>query len=404
MDSNIQTPDILKSDYTFIRMLGEGTSGKTYLAKRNSDGLQVAVKVMKFALAENYKSYELFCREAEVMKSLNIPGVPRVFECQAGDTSSLSYIVQEYIEYPSLQTIIKERGKLDERQTLQILEKLAEIICQLQTNYVPPVIHRDIKPSNVLCDLDGEDIKVSLIDFGAVANPQKRSEKSTVAGTFGYMAPEQMLNDVVIQSDYYAMGALAAHLLTGMEPYEMESQGSAFEIDYTGAIQAHAPETSQAMIMLIGHLLEPAACNRPINAIALLDEIRLVKSGELPQASLEKRGSLFIAVLKKIGSWLKKLQPRPKMVKISKTYWSEWPKVHGVVRSVFRHNDKQYVEYTFDANDRTWCGGSCIGTKRADAAFLNPPCSCLIRYNPDNPRFNSLIDYEQSDKEKTAAK
>ena len=127
--------------------------------------------------------------------------------------------------------------------------------------------------------------------------------------------------------------------------------GSAFEIDYTGAIQAHAPETSQAMIMLIGHLLEPAACNRPINAIALLDEIRLVKSGELPQASLEKRGSLFIAVLKKIGSWLKKLQPRPKMVKISKTYWSEWPKVHGVVRSVFRHNDKQYVEYTFDAND-----------------------------------------------------
>jgi serine/threonine protein kinase len=61
-------------------MLGEGTSGKTYLAKRNSDDLQVAVKVMKFALAENYKSYELFCREAEVMKSLNIPGVPRVFE------------------------------------------------------------------------------------------------------------------------------------------------------------------------------------------------------------------------------------------------------------------------------------------------------------------------------------
>ena len=393
MDSEVQTPDILRKDYTFVRLLGEGTSGKTWLAKRNCDNLQVAVKVMKFSLAENFKSYELFCREAEVMKSLNIPGVPRVFECQAGETASLSYIIQEYSDYPSLQTIMKERGKLDEKLTISILEKLAQIIYQLQTNYAPPVIHRDIKPSNVLCDLNGNLLKVSLIDFGAVANPQKRSEKSTVAGTFGYMAPEQMLNDVVIQSDYYALGALAAHLLTGMEPYEMESQGGAFEIDYMGAIQSHAPQTSQAMRMLIGHLLDPVANKRPINAIALLDEIRLVKKGKLPMALTDVRPAPSNSRINRFFAWLDKVLPRPRKMTFARAAWSKWPQTKGVIRALYFNgagNVKQYAEYTFDVDDRTWCG-CCWLTKSPSL-----PCACTVRYNPKNPRYNNLVKLDKN--------
>ena len=383
-NNGIQTPEGLAANYTFIRLLGEGTNGKTWLAEQKLTKSLVAIKVMKFALAENFKSYELFCREAEVMKSLNIPGVPKVFECEAGDVSSLSYIIQEYIEYPSLQTIIAERGKLSERQTVLILEKLAEIIYQLQTNYVPPVIHRDIKPSNVLCDLSGTDPKVSLIDFGAVANPQKRSDKSTVAGTFGYMAPEQMLNDVVIQSDYYALGALAAYLLTGVEPYAMEELESAFKLDYVGAIQKEAPDTSKAMIALLEHLLDPVANKRPINAAALLDEIRLVKNGEMPFGG-EMNKLSKLSLLKRFVFWLKKrLLPRPKQVSIPQRVWSKWPKIDGIIRSTFILDSKRFIEYTFDANDRTWCG-SCWSERE-----ISLPCPCVVRYNPDDPRFNYL--------------
>ena len=384
-NNDIQTPDILKDQYSFIRLLGEGTSGKTFLAKRNCDNQMVAIKVMKFALAENFKSYELFCREAQVMKSLNIPGVPKVFECQAGDAASLSYIIQEYIEYPSLQTIIRERGKLNESQTIIILEKLAEIIYQLQTNYAPPVIHRDIKPSNVLCDLSGNEPKVTLIDFGAVANPQKRSEKSTVAGTFGYMAPEQMLNDVVIQSDYYAIGALAAHLLTGIEPFEMDSQNNAFELDYVHAIEANAPGTSEAMITLIGHLLDPIASNRPINATALLDEIRRVKCGDMPMPDAHGNRSSK-SVLRRFFVWLKKWLPRPsKWVSIANSKWTAWPTANGVIQVKTKNNNIYKAEYTFDVNDRTWCG-----TAELIPENIVPPHPCVVRYNPDDPRFNIL--------------
>ena len=387
-NDSIQTPDILKNDYAFVRLLGEGTNGKTWLAKRLSDGQQVAVKVMKFALAENFKSYELFCREAQVMKSLNIPGVPKFYECQAGDASSLSYIIQEYIPYPSLQSIVKERGKLDENTTFFLLEELADIIYQLQTNYAPPVIHRDIKPSNILCDLDAENPKVKLIDFGAVANPQKRSEKSTIAGTFGYMAPEQMLNDVVIQSDYYALGAVALYALTGIEPGELGSLESAFEIDYKSAIKEHAPETSEGMIKLIGRLLNPVASMRPANSIALIDEIQSAKNGEI---RAEKQ-NILIATINSLNRNLLKLiariRLRKKYIFVLQSSYEKWPTTEGVIRRLMKdpNSEEKYIaEYTFDANERTWCGFFSISNENKNNSH------CVVRYDPNDPRLNYLV-------------
>ena len=214
------------------------------------------------------------------------------------------------------------------------------------------------------------------------------------------MAPEQMLNDVVIQSDYYAMGALGVHLLTGVEPYKMESLEGAFELDYMGAIEAHAPETSKAMSMLIGHLLAPVPSERPINAIALLDEIRQIQRGRSPvpaiAKSIAKQDSWLSAFFKKVSVGIKKLLPRPKFLDYPRRAWSKWPKTDGVIRAVYNplyigDEHYRYVEYTFDANDRTWRGSCRV------ARAVRPPCSCVVIYNPENPRFNNLIRIEKQE-------
>ena len=113
---------------------------------------------------------------------------------------------------------------------LSIMYEVGLILYELQNKYSPAILHRDIKPSNILYHNAYSRIEVFLIDFGSVANPQSQSEHSTIAGTFGYMAPEQLTGDAVIPSEYYSLGATVLHLLTSVPPYNIKSD--VFELKF----------------------------------------------------------------------------------------------------------------------------------------------------------------------------
>ncbi len=206
---DLSTPETLvQAGYQYVKQIGEGANGRTYRAKNLKTGESVAIKALKFS--DNLKNYELFKREAEVLQALNVKGVPKYYDYIApNDEFTECWIVQEYVNGISLLQYmnmeVSERP-LGEIEILHIVREIAKILYCLQTQYVPPIIHRDIKPSNILVnsptDAVNRHIKVwgdspydpmkaenslYLIDFGAVANPQKRSGGSTVAGTVGYM-------------------------------------------------------------------------------------------------------------------------------------------------------------------------------------------------------------------------
>ena len=138
------TPRELYGKYTYIRLLGEGTSGKTWLAKSMNTGQLLAVKVLIFGQIDDYKSLELFRREAEVLQSIQVPGVPRFYESIFSEDNRTCYIIQQYVTFPRLLDTLKTIGRLKEYETLQIMEKTARILFALQTVYSPPIIHRDI--------------------------------------------------------------------------------------------------------------------------------------------------------------------------------------------------------------------------------------------------------------------
>ena len=217
------TPADIADRYTFTRFLGRGTQGSVYAAERKSDGLPVAIKVLQINSIQNWKEYELFWREAETLQSLDIPGVATFYEAieKLDEDQPHAYLVQQLIRGKTLADTIKSGVRFSIQNVFSLAIQVIDILEKLH-HHDPPIIHRDIKPSNILLEPDGKDYKVYLTDFGAVYNPLLQRGGSTIAGTYGYMSPEQLMGSVSPASDIYALGVMLAELLSGISPADME--------------------------------------------------------------------------------------------------------------------------------------------------------------------------------------
>ena len=239
-------------EYEFIREIGHGSQGDVWLAERRTDKQKVAVKRLNIESVKNWKEYELFKREASVLATLDIDGVAKFYEAvdRLNNHHPCSYIVQEYIEGVTLADMIQSGQRFSVNRIYDIILQLIDILQKLHT-HEPPVIHRDLKPSNILIKQTNGKDKVYLIDFGAVANPQVQSGGSTVAGTYGYMPPEQLMGKPVPQSDIYALAAVAVHLITGISPAEMPNK------DFHLIFEPQMQNMPVAVVNTLRSMLEP---------------------------------------------------------------------------------------------------------------------------------------------------
>ena len=251
------TPDILSKKYKVKCEIGHGAQGKVYHAERLSDHMSVAIKELRIDSLKNWKSYDLFWREAETLKSLNVPGVAKFYDVveSLDGEAPCAYLVQQYISGRSLAEMIRNGYRFDVRSVFQMAVQIVDILEKLH-RHEPPIIHRDIKPSNIMIEKAGTGFKVYLIDFGAVANPLLQKGGSTVAGTYGYMPPEQLMGKPVPASDIYALGAMLAGLLSGMEPGEMEI------IDYRLAIEIPLKNLPHSVVACLREMVQPKLENR----------------------------------------------------------------------------------------------------------------------------------------------
>jgi len=161
-----------------------------------------------------WKEEELFQRERLALSNLNHKFIPKFidkFDIKKGKRLNY-YTVIEYIDGENLKNFIKNK-KFEENKVIYFLEVLAGILDYIHS-FTPPIIHRDIKPSNIIIKDDG----FYLIDFGSVTNIVKEEGGSTIAGTFGYMAPEQFLGKANAATDYYALGIIAIEMLINRSP------------------------------------------------------------------------------------------------------------------------------------------------------------------------------------------
>ena len=296
----LTTPDSLKDKYLYIQDIGHGSQAHVYLAIRLEDGKHVIIKQLNIGSVKNWKEYELFNREASVLSSLHIDGVALFYEALEclEDNPPCSYIVQEYIQGTSLGQMIQSGHRFKVNEVYDIIIQLLRILYQLQS-HTPPVIHRDIKPSNIMISRnETNQIKVTLIDFGAVANPQVQSGGSTVAGTYGYMPPEQLMGKPVPASDIYSVAAVAVEMFTGKSPAILPTR------DFRLIFEPEMEQMPQALINTLRQMLAPKVEERLSNISELVSTFENFKSDQYKTAyKVSNQRTGILQKLEKIQSF-----------------------------------------------------------------------------------------------------
>ncbi len=221
----LQVEQILQGRYQLKQQLGNNAGRQTWLAVDLATQARerVIVKLLPFSPQLHWDDLKLFEREAQVLKHLNHPSIPKYrdyFSTEPSNSDELPWfgLVQDYIEGDSLQQLLKKGKRFTEAEVKEIAIQLLEILIYLH-ELSPAVLHRDIKPSNIIW---GKNHQVYLVDFGAVQEKAKAEGATfTVVGTGGYAPPEQLWGRAVPASDLYALGATLIHLLTGTAPADL---------------------------------------------------------------------------------------------------------------------------------------------------------------------------------------
>ena len=135
------------------------------------------------------------------------------------------YIAMEFIDGPSLKTLIQAGRAIPPMHTIAILRQVASA---LATAHRHNIIHRDLKPHNIMLATgpDGAEV-VKLVDFGIAKTFDESTQLTSTGSALGtpyYMSPEQIEGRTVDpRADLYALGIILYEMLVGEVPFADQS-------------------------------------------------------------------------------------------------------------------------------------------------------------------------------------
>lgn len=201
-------------DLDVLGEAGRGVHGVVYWARRQLDGLPVALKVLRAPGGEGGGGLDgaRLLREARLLARLDHPGIVRLLD--AGEEDGAPWIVTEALPGGSL-------ADLGRQPPVRALALAARVAHALAHAHAAGVVHRDLKPSNVLLDAQG---LPRVVDFGLARDAARTGDltgSGALLGSLGFAAPEQVGGAARAdpKADVWAVGALLHALLVGAPPY-----------------------------------------------------------------------------------------------------------------------------------------------------------------------------------------
>lgn len=259
--SNLQ-PGRRLGAYTVLRQLGAGGAGEVWRARDERLGRDVAIKVLLPHLSTDTETLRRFAEEARAAGTLNHPNILIVHD--VGEHDGTPFLVSECLEGRNLRERLNA-GPIPIDEALAVALGVAN---GLAAAHERNIVHCDLKPENTFLKSDGS---VKLLDFGLarLKAPVGGLELGTgetvvgnIAGTAGYMAPEQIRGEPADpRSDLFALGVMLYEMLGGRHPFRRAS-----DFETLHAVMTSAPpdlltcneQVPPALARIVMHLLEKA--------------------------------------------------------------------------------------------------------------------------------------------------
>jgi protein kinase-like protein len=265
--ATLSASELVLGRYRPLRPLGSGGSGSVWLARDETNGLDVALKIV----TREGKAGTRAEREAEAAARLRHPRCLRAYAFD-GDERNV-YIAYEYVPGQTL----RDRIRGDELTDAGAVEVGVQVLEGLGHAHANGIVHRDVKPTNVLV-ADGPEIEVRLLDFGLAqfAGAETLTGAGDVPGTLAYISPERLQGeDSSFAADVWAVGVVLWEALTGYHPFWSSSPvETARRID-AGAppLESARPDLPRALCDAVNRALAIDPARRP-TALQLAQRLR----------------------------------------------------------------------------------------------------------------------------------
>ena len=245
--------------YEILALLGAGGMGEVYRARDTRLGREVAIKVLPADRLKDEHRRRRFLHEARTLSSLSHPHIVTIYEIES--SGEIDFIVMELVGGTSLDALIPRHG-LPLRDLLRLAIPIVDAVAAA---HALGIVHRDLKPANIVVRDDGT---VKVLDFGlarlmetAEAPPLETATDlrdagltaaGRVAGTAGYMAPEQAVGGRVdARSDVFSFGALLYEMATGRPAF-----GGDTTAEVLAAVVSAQPPPPTEIVRGLPHELE----------------------------------------------------------------------------------------------------------------------------------------------------
>jgi WD40 repeat protein len=267
------------------RLIGRGGAGRVFAAWQTWPPRQVAIKILRpELLCESAR--RRFRRETRALARLDHPGIARILSAglHGEPGSELPYVVMELVE-PG--TLINEWWSASTRPLSERLDRFAGLCDAIHHGHTRGLVHRDLKPSNVLAHRADE---LKIIDFGVASITADDGMQATVtrvvAGTPGYMAPEQFDggSETDLRTDVHGLGLLLFECLAGRPAYArpgmtLAAAARVIAAERPPSLKLLRPELDRDLVTIVEHAIQKNASDRYQSASEMAADLRRYLGG-----------------------------------------------------------------------------------------------------------------------------